>query len=82
MAFLLSASQANTMKWPLLDIGTLVVATRNVGPVTNGQLGIVMGTQFQQSFFWKRPVYRCTFVGNIKAVMKPNEVVEFDRENV
>lgn len=67
------------MKRPLFEVGTLIVATRSVGRVDKGLVGIVTGIEIEQFYFWKRPLYVCAFVGNIKAVMKPSDVVVFDR---
>jgi hypothetical protein len=66
------------MKQKRLPVGTLVLATRNVGPVRDGQPGIVTGVVEQRYFFWRRPFYLCTFLGNVKVAMKPNEVSDFD----
>jgi len=66
------------MKQKLLPVGTLVVATKNVGPVQDGQPGIVTGVVEQRYFFWKRAFYLCTFFGNVKVAMKPNEISDFD----
>lgn len=66
------------MKPKLLPVGTLVLATKNVGSVRDGQPGIVTGIVEQRYFFWKRPFYLCTFFGNVKVAMKPNEVTDYD----
>ena len=66
------------MNLTLLPIGTLVLATKNVGPVRDGQPGIVTGVVEQRYFFWKRPFYLCTFFGNVKVAMKLNEVTDFN----
>ncbi len=59
-------------KSPLLLVGTPVLATKNIGPVEDGQPGIITGVIEVKHFFWKRPLYLCTFFGNVKVAMKPN----------
>ena len=66
------------MKPKLLPVGALVVATRNVGPVREGQPGIVTGIVEHRFWFWKRPCYLCTFFGNVPVAVRPAEVDDFD----
>ena len=66
------------MKTKLLPVGTSILAIKNVGPVQDGQPGVVTGVIEQGFAFWKRSMYLCTFFGNIKVAMKPNEVSDFD----
>ncbi|HTN95299.1 MAG TPA: hypothetical protein VMJ33_12015 [Gallionella sp.] len=66
------------MKTKLFPVGTSILAIKNVGPVHDGQPGIVTGVVEVPFFFWKRPMYLCTFFGNIKVATKPNEVTEFN----
>ncbi len=66
------------MKTKPLSVGSFVVATRNVGPVQDGQPGVVTAVVEQGFAFWKRPFYLCTFIGNVKVAMKPNEVSDFE----
>ena len=30
------------------------------------------------SFLWKKPMYMCTFFGNVKCAMKPSEIDEYE----
>lgn len=71
--------QMQIMKRSLLEVGTLIVTLKRVGAVNEGHVGIITGIRAERFLFWSRPMYVCTFVGSIKAVMKPNEVVVFDR---
>ncbi|MBB5446461.1 MULTISPECIES: hypothetical protein [unclassified Paraburkholderia] len=66
------------MKTKLLPVGTLVVAIQNVGPVRQGQPGVVTGIVEQRFWFRKRPCYLCTFFGNLPVAMRPSEVDDFD----
>lgn len=66
------------MKTKLFPVGTFVVAIKDIGPVRDGQPGIVTGVVEQGFAFWKRQIYLCTFFGNVMAAMKPNEVSDFD----
>lgn len=67
------------MKQDIFPVGTPVLATKIIGPVQNGQPGIVTGVVEQRLFlFWKRPTYLCTFFGNVKVAMKANEISDFD----
>jgi hypothetical protein len=66
------------MKTKLFPVGTHILAIKNIGPAQDGQPGIVTGVVEVPFFFWKRPMYLCTFFGNIKVAMKPNEVTEFN----
>ena len=67
------------MKTELFPVGTLVLATKNIGPVQDGQPGIITGVVEQRYFFfWKRPMYLCTFFGNVKVAMMENEISDFD----
>jgi len=62
----------------LLPIGTRVVAVRNFGLIEEGAPGIITGA-FEASFFWwSRPMYLCTFAGNMKIAAKPREIDDFD----
>lgn len=65
-------------KPPLLQVGTPVLATKNIGPVEDGQPGMITGVIEVKHFFWKRPLYLCTFFGNVKVAMKPNEVSDYN----
>jgi len=66
------------MKQELFATGTRILAIKDVGPVTNGQAGIITGYFEQPFFFWKRTMYLCTFQGNVRCAMKPTEVDDFD----
>lgn len=62
------------MSAPMLPVSTRVVAVKNVGPVAEGQPGVVTGYVEVPFFFWKRQVYLCTFFGNVRLAMKPAEI--------
>jgi hypothetical protein len=61
-----------------LPIGTKVIAIKNFGPVLEGAPGIITGTADIPFLFWSRPVYLCTFAGNLKVAARPTEVDNFD----
>jgi hypothetical protein len=61
-----------------LPVGTRIIAVRNVGPVLEGARGIITGTVDVPFFFWSRPVYLCTFIGNVKLAVKPKEIDDYD----
>ena len=58
--------------------GTRVIALKNVGIISDGQPGIITGIFYTSFFFIKRPIYLCTFLGNMKCAMKPTEVTDHD----
>jgi hypothetical protein len=58
----------------VVHIGTRVVAVRSFGPVKEGQLGIVTGIAEWRS----KPIYLCTFAGNVKITARPKEVEDYD----
>lgn len=64
----------------LLSIGTKIIAIRNIGPVQEGQPGIITGLVQVPYFFWSRTAYLCTFFGNIGVSAYPKEVDEFNHE--
>jgi len=67
------------MKQEIFPVGTPVLATKNVGLVQDGQPGIITSVIEQRFFFfWKRPIYLCTFFGNVKVAMMANEISDFD----
>jgi hypothetical protein len=59
-------------------VGTRIIATRNFGPIREGQPGIVTGIQMVPFLFWERLFYLCTFMGNIKVAARPKEIDDFD----
>jgi len=63
---------------PLLSIGTKIIAVRNIGPVREGQPGIITGLIQVPFFFWSRTAYLCTFFGNLKIAAYPKEVDDFN----
>jgi hypothetical protein len=66
------------MKRPQFAVGTRVLAVKNVGPVSDGQEGIVTAVHEVQFLWRKRPIYLCTFLGNVKVAMKPSEIDDYD----
>ena len=66
------------MKQLVLQPGTNVIAIKGVGPVMEGTPGVVTGLAEMGSLFWKRPMYLCTFLGNVKCTMRPAEVDDFE----
>ena len=66
------------MKTKLFPVGIFILAVKNIGPVRDRQPGIVTGVVEVPFFFWKRPMYLCTFFGNVKVAMKQSEVTEFN----
>ena len=62
----------------MLPVGTRIIAVRNFGRVREGMLGVITGTAEVPFFFWKRPMYLCTFVGNFPVAVKPSEIEGFD----
>ena len=65
-------------KEALMAVGTRVLAVRTVGAVEEGQPGIVTGVTEMGKLFWKKHFYLCTFFGNVKLAMQPNEISEYD----
>jgi len=63
-----------------LKPGTKVLAARNFGPIKEGAPGIITGTTEEPHFFWKRPMYLCTFADNVKIAARPNEIDDFDHQ--
>src|SRR4051794_1891263 len=61
-----------------LEIGARVVATKNVGPVRDGQPGIITEVVEQPFFVWRRRMYLCTFLGNVKVAMTKKEISDYD----
>ena len=61
-----------------LPVGTRVIAVTNVGPVLEGQPGVVTGSFEMGRFFWRRKFYMCTFFGNVKIAVRPKEVDAYD----
>jgi hypothetical protein len=62
----------------LLQIGARVIAVRNIGPVKEGQPGIVTGIA-EERWFWKsKPIYLCTFADNVRIAARPKEVEDYD----
>lgn len=61
----------------LLPVGAEVIAVRNFGPIQEGAPGIITGTADYPFLFWSRPMYLCTFHGNLKIAAKPKEVEAF-----
>ena len=62
----------------VVQIGTRVVAVRSFGPVKVGQLGIVTGIAEERRFWRSKPIYLCTFAGNVKLAACPKEVEDYD----
>ena len=66
------------MKTKQLPVGTFILAIKNVGPVQDGQPGVVTGVVEVPFLFWNRLMYLCTFFGNVKVAMKLKEITEFN----
>jgi hypothetical protein len=66
------------MKQLAMQPGANVIAVRSVGPVAEGTPGVVTGFAEMGSLFWKRPMYMCSFLGNLKCAMKPAEIDGFE----
>ena len=66
------------MKASMYPVETLIIAIKNVGPVRDGQPGVVTGYAELGSLFWKRQFYLCTFLGNIRLAVKPSEIDNHD----
>jgi hypothetical protein len=62
----------------LHQIGTRVIAVRNFGPIKEGQPGIVTGIAEEPWFWWRKPIYLCTFAYNVKIAARPQEVEDVD----
>ena len=58
-------------------VGTRIIAVKNVGPIRDGQPGIVTGFAEHGRAFWRRSVYLCTFFGNVQVAMNPNEIDDY-----
>jgi len=61
-----------------LQAGTRIVALRAFGPVKEGAPGMITGTVEARFFLWSRPMYSCTFAGNVKASAKAKNVDVLD----
>ena len=66
------------MKASMYPVETPVIAIKNVGPVRDGQPGVVTGYAELGSFFWKRSFYLCTFLGNVRLAVNPGEIADHD----
>jgi hypothetical protein len=73
----LSAHEHDHMTTTLHPVGTFVLAIKKVGPISDGQPGVVTGIAEAGPVFWRRPVYLCTFLGNVKVAMNPSEVDDY-----
>jgi hypothetical protein len=49
----------------LFPVGTRIIAISNVGPVGEGQPGIITSIVNKPFFLWSRPMYLCIFAGNV-----------------
>jgi hypothetical protein len=61
-----------------LTVGTKIIAVRNIGPVREGAPGIITGIAEVPFFFRSRPVYLCTFAGNLKLAARPKEIDDYE----
>jgi hypothetical protein len=61
-----------------LTVGTKIIAVRNIGPVREGAPGIVTDIAEVPFFFRSRPMYLCTFAGNLKIAARPKEIDDYD----
>jgi hypothetical protein len=61
-----------------LTVGTKIIAVRNIGPVREGAPGIVTDIAEVPFFFRSRPMYLCTFAGNLKIAARRKENNDYD----
>jgi hypothetical protein len=52
--------------------------SRNIGPVRESAPGIITGMAEVPFFFRLRPVYLCTFAGNLKIAARSKEIDAFE----
>jgi FAD/FMN-containing dehydrogenase len=61
-----------------LPVGTRVIASKNFGPITKGQLGIVTELAVRRRRFWKRTAYACTFLRGIRVTASSRHIRRHD----
>lgn len=67
------------MKNNIYQVGSTVLAIKNVGLVQDGQPGIITNIiENNYCIFWKKQVYFCTFFGGVKVAMMANEISGFE----
>jgi hypothetical protein len=64
----------NSPSWKRLLIGQQA----NAAASDESQPGIVTGIAEEPWFWWRKPIYLCTFAYNVKIAARPQEVEDFD----
>jgi hypothetical protein len=64
----------------VLNVGSDVVAIKNIGPVREGTPGVITAvTHAPFLFFWTRRLYLCTFAGRINLAVRRSQIGDCER---